>query len=227
MRLEIVDPKTLTLDDAIKHQYSLFYIVENFDNCIMPYRFLSFSKEGLALPTDKYILVKLARTSEEEETQEPKEAPVQIATKPTKRMVGRNDYKFTGMNDANTIRITPSNVGRKYGGIRVSFPSKEDALAIFDYFREQFYSRDVSSISIESIYEDLGISKERIAANCPNAKKWGYPTLNGGKCKYLSEYITKNRGDNWFGFTFDPPVIIAGMEESGWYAKQKELGLMA
>ena len=218
MKLEQIDSKNLTFDDAIKNQYSLYYIMET-DNGITPYKFVSFSKEGLALPNDNYILVKITKTSEEI-------TPVEVAEKSTKRSKFRRGpergYKFTGLNDNENIRIAWSINGNKYGGIRVSFPTKEDANDYFDYFREQFYNRDVSSVSVKSIYEDLGISKERIEKECPDAWKWGYLNLhNGGPCKYMTSMVTKNKGDSWFGFTFDPPIIINGLEESGWYAKEK------
>ena len=220
MKLEQINPMNLTFEEAIKNQNSLYYIVEN-GNDTAPFKFLSFSKEGLALPTDNYILVKITKDAVEEvKAIETQDKPIEVKKKG--RGVDR-DYKFTGLNDSGTARIAWSVNGNKYGGIRVSFPSKEDAKVYYDIFREQFYNRDISSVNVSSIYEDLGVSKERIEKECPNAWKWGYPTLFNGPCKYLTELVTKNKGDSWYGFTFTPPVITNGMEESGWYAKQKEL----
>ena len=224
MKLEQINTTNLTFEEAIKNRDSLYYIVEG-DSDVNPFKFLSFSKEGLSIPTDNYILVKITETSDKKTTSsEEQNKPVVVKKKG--RGVDR-DYKFTGLNDTETIRIDWSIAGNKYGGIRVSFPNKEDAKPYYDYFREQFYSRDISSINVSSIYEDLGISKDRIEKECPNAWKWGYPTLFNGPCKYLTELITKNKNDTWYGFTFTPPMIINGMEESGWYAKQKELATIS
>ena len=221
MKLEQIDPKSLPLEDAIKNQNLLYYIIES-DDETAPYKFSSFSKEGLALPGDNYILVQITKAANVAVNE-----PVKVEKKPeparlTKRGVAR-DYKFTGLNDAGTIQISWGVSADKYGTIRVSFPNKEDANDYHDYFREQFYNRDISSIDIASIYEDLGISKERIAKESPGAWKWGYPTLHNGPCKYITEMVTKNKNDKWYGFSFYPPVIINGMEESGWYAKHKDL----
>lgn len=225
MNIEQINPISLTLDMAIKEKDSLFYIVKGDDE--QPYKLLSFSKEGLNLPSDNYILVKLTGASHKETkpVSEEKEEPIKKEVTPKKRL--DRDYKFTGMNDAETIRITWAITGNKYGGIRISFPNKEDANDYHDYFREQFYNRDISSIDIASIYEDLGISKERIEQECPGAMKWGYPALKGGACKYMTATVTKNKNDNWYGFTFLPPVIINGMEESGWLAKERALDELA
>jgi len=220
MKLEQINPKNLTIEEAIKDQHSLYYIVEG--DTESPYKFLSFSKEGLSVPTDNYILVKLTGETEVKKV-EPlvKEVDNVVEDKPRKRRIER-DYKFSGLNDKENIRIDWAITGNKYGGIRASFPNKEDARVYHDYFREQFYNRDISSVNVSSIYEDLGISKERIEKECPNAWKWGYLTIFSGPCKYMTD-VAKNKNDKWFGFTFLPPIIINGMEESGWYAKTKEL----
>ena len=219
MKLEQINPINLTLEEAIKNQYSLYYIVEGDET--VPYKFLSFSKEGLALPTDNYILVKITGDSIKKVEPIIHKVDNVVETKTRKKRIER-DYKFSGMNDKENIRIEWAITGNKYGGIRVSFPNKEDAIEYYDYFREQFYSRDISSVNVASIYEDLGVSKERIEKECPNAWKWGYQTIFSGPCKYMTN-VLKNKNDKWYGFTFMPPVITNGMEESGWYAKQKEL----
>ena len=215
MKLEQINPTQLTLDMAIKDRQSLYYIVAS-DDKESPYKLLSFSKEGLNLPANDYILIKLDVPQVEKVITENNKK----SASPKKRL--ERDYKFVGMNDNNTIRISWSITGNKYGGIRVSFERKEDANDYHDYFREQFYNRDISSINVKSIYEDLGINKDKIEKECPNAWKWGYPVLGNGPCKYMTE-VTKNKNDKWYGFTFLPPVIVNGMEESGWLAKQKEL----
>lgn len=224
MKIEQINPISLTLDMAIREKDSLFYIVEGNDE--QPYKLLSFSKEGLNLPSDNYILVKLTGASykETKPVSEEKEEPIKKEVMPKKRL--DRDYKFTGMNDNNTVRIAWSITGNKYGGIRVSCEQKEDATDYYDYFREQFYNRDISSINVKSIYEDLGVGKERIEKECPGAVKWGYPALKSGACKYMTE-VTKNKNDKWYGFTFLPPVIINGMEDSGWLAKHQQLDGLA
>ncbi len=226
MKLEQLDAEKMTLDYVIKNQYSLYYIMET-DSGITPYRFVSFAKEGLALPTDNYILVKLTRTEEEKPVEQVdakivKADPVSPQRRAPKG--SRSEYKFNGTNKSGTVHIAPSASARVYGGIRISCKTKEEAREYFEYLREQFYDRDIATISIPSIYEDLGVDKEVIEKECPSAYRWGYMTLDHGVCKYITtDDVTKNKNDNWFGFTLQPPIIINGLEESGWYAKQREL----
>lgn len=225
MKLEQLNPEQMTLDFVIKNQYSLYYILES-DSGITPFRFVSFAKEGLALPTDNYILVRLTRTSEDVNEDEVKQKPVKTAAVTQSRVPkgSRNEYKFKGMNDKGTVKIYPSTAARLYGGIRISCATKDEAREYFEYIREQFYDRDVATISVPSIFEDLGVSKERLEKEFPNASRWGYMTLDHGPCKYITtDDVTKNKNDSWFGFTLVAPIIINGLEESGWYAKRKEL----
>ena len=227
MKLEQLNPEQMTFDFVIKNQYSLYYILES-DSGITPFRLVSFAKEGLALPTDNYILVRLTRTSEEETEikEELKPEPVKPATTTPNRVPrgSRNEYKFNGTNDKGTVKIYPTTAARLYGGIRISCATKDEAHEYFEYIREQFYDRDVATISIPSIFEDLGVNKERLEKDFPNASRWGYMTLDHGPCKYITtDDVTKNKNDSWFGFTLVAPIIINGLEESGWYAKKKEI----
>ena len=225
MKLEQLNPEQMTFDFVIKNQYSLYYILES-DSGITPFRLVSFAKEGLALPTDNYILVRLTRTADEEIKDEPEQKPVKTTSAAQNRVPrgSRNEYKFNGTNDKGTVRICPTTAARLYGGIRISCATKDEAREYFEYIREQFYDRDVAAISIPSIFEDLGVNKERLKKEFPNASRWGYMTLDHGSCKYITtDDVTKNKNDSWFGFTLVAPIIINGIEESGWYAKKKEL----
>lgn len=223
MKLEQLKPETLSLDYVIKNQYSLYYIIES-DSGIAPYKFVSFAKEGLALPTDNYILVKLTKTNEEEQKQSEETLVKTKVSTPRVPKGSRNEYRYTAMNDAGTAKVAPNSSAKVYGGIRISCPSKEGAREYFEYLREQFYDRDIAAVSVMSIYEDIGINKERLERECPDAVRWGYMTLDHGSCKYITtDDVTKNKNDNWFGFTLKAPIIINGLEESGWYAKQRQL----
>ena len=225
MIIKKINPDTLTLSELRSNSGKLYCITSEFNesyvmNSLIDQTLDFFKKDHVILMIDEGTEEVEEPVEKNEDNRKNEEPPVE--EKPSKKFKDRN-YKFNGMNDDENIRIAFSIASSKYGTIRVSFPNKEDAKVYFDYFREQFYNRDVSCISVESIYEDLGISKERIKEECPDAWKWGYMTLrNGGTCKYITD-VRKNNNDKWFGFTFDPPIIINGLEESGWYAKKQEV----
>ena len=211
MNLEVLNPEKLSLNDLINNMNSLYYITngETYSETSLGLGLWPVSKHDIRNLQDKeYLIVKITE-GEIPEIVEPEEEVVEkpvVEIKKKGRGIDR-DYKFSGMNDDNTARIAWCITGNKYGGIRVSFQNKEDARVYHDYFREQFYNRDISSVDVSSIYEDLGVSKGRIEQECPNAWKWGYPTLFNGPCKYLTD-VMKNKNDSWYGFTFLPPVIV-------------------
>lgn len=215
MDIKTIDMDKLTLTEVFKSGDSLYVIRENENGTYEMNRLLTDDKGFTRdiFGNGDCAIVMLGNKS----TESRKEATKVNREPPTKRR-GQLTYKYNGPFPKGRIEFRPEN-----SGIRISFYDKKDAEEYFDYFREQFYTRDIPAISISSIYKDLAV----VNYNSTECDKWGYPTLDGGKCKYMPEYVTKTRGPKtMYGFTLKRPVIIHGMEESKWYIKRRE-GLVA
>lgn len=217
MKIEMLEPSKITLSEMFKMKDSLYSIV--FDEKTKEFSMKKLVSDwSLDMDTISDADIQIVRI----ETDIANTARrfynysgnnTTKTDKPKKKYV-KLTYKFSGDIPLGDIEFRPT------GGLRVSFDNKKDAEEWYDYFREQFYSSDVSAISVASIYEDLGVvnyDKEECA-------KWGYPTLTNGVCRYISAGVTKTVNSSRFGFGLERPVIIRGMEETKWYQDRKKEG---
>lgn len=205
MNIEIIDPSTLTLNDAIKHQYSLYYITKNPNNGINPYNLKSLSKEGLEIPNAEYILCKIIADDEEPEAEPLPDKKRDKPAKPYERLT----YRCETQDASGNIFVDC----RPDGTIRVNFKDKESAKAYMEYIRELFYHSTSGTDYLTVFY----IFKELRQVDIPDdarkaSETWGYPTLDGGECRYISE-VAKTRDKNMFGFTLKRPQKLYGVEQ--------------
>lgn len=199
MKLEVINPETMTLAEIISSGKDLFYIV---NGSVHKYKLQSLADSGISVEGD-YILVKITDEDEEiiETVDESKEEE-----KPQRFYGNRNvtslTYKFFGNDPTESIFVEfrPEN-----SGIRVSFNDKESAQAYFEYFREQFYTSTTgaSVITVSNIYKDLNL----VNWDPDDCDDWGWYTLDSGTCRYITE-VRKNKNSKRFGFTLTKPTKL-------------------
>ena len=205
MKLEVMNPDDLTLGYVTKHQYSLYYIMWT-DNPIVPYKLVSFAKEGLATPTDDYILVKLTRTGEEDTDVVHEVSPeVEHAIEEDWRRKPRSprrSYKLDSWDSHKLIEVE----SRTDGSIRVNFKDKDSAEEYYEYLREFFYKgfQNADYLSVSTIYKELKVVNWK-AEDCDD---WVWATLDHGTCRYISESVLKTKNKNMWGFTLQAPQHI-------------------
>ena len=191
MRLDVIDPKTLTLTDMIADMNNLFYlhIPEGMGKPVLT----PMNKGSIALLSDDALIVKILLGDQEEAD----EAPVQEEKSQNDRSL---TYKLFSNDPTESIFVE-----FRPEGIRVNFKDKESAQAYFDYFREQFYTSTTgaSVITVSNIYKDLNV----VNWNPEDCDDWGWYTLDGGTCRYISD-VRKTRNTKMFGFTLSKPTKL-------------------
>ena len=205
MRLEIVDPKTLSLSDLMDDLDQLFYIYSDPEAITTSYpakkgvpRLYPMSDGRLSRLNEDALLIRIIPgedpifTKVEEKTEEKK------AT----RSYERRTYGFNGSDPTETIMVEyrPAE-----GDIRVNFKDKEIAEKYFNYFREQFYTSTTgaSVITVSNIYKDLNV----VNWNPEDCDDWGWYTLDNGTCRYITE-VMKTRNSKLWGFTLKKPTKL-------------------
>ena len=204
MKLEVIDPKIMTLAEIISNAADLFYIV---DGNLHKYRLQSLADNGIQVEGD-YILVKITDEDPEMEGLEVlvEEEP-QVEEEPKRKKYHGNQYscpltyKFFGNDPTESIFVD----FKPTGEIRVSFNDKESAQAYFEYFREQFYTSTTgaSVITVSNIYKDCNLVNWK-PEDCDD---WGWYTLDNGTCRYITE-VRKNKNNKRFGFTLSRPTKL-------------------
>lgn len=208
MRLEVLDPSTLTLDYAIRNQYSLYYITRNPDNGIKPYEFKALAKEGLELPKAEYILCCI--THDDEDNEPEAIPPVDKKRDKPVKSYERLTYRCNTSDETKNIFVDC----RPDGSIRVNFKDKDSAKVYQEYIREMFYSRVSGDyLVLNTIFHELRqVNKNDEEKEAREASKtWGYPTQDFGEIKYISE-VAKTRDANFFGFTLKRPQKLYGVK---------------
>lgn len=206
MKLEIINPENLTLSQAIKEQYSLYYIRENHLG-VSTFSLVPFDKEGLALPKDEFLLVKL--TSETDQVVEniheiipDSDVKVKEPAPKTYSPRERRTYKIDSWDEHKIIEVE----SRPDGAIRCNFKDKDSAQIYFEYIREMFYMTSSSDLylSVSTIYDELKV----VNWDHEKCDDWGWPMLDGGQCRYISPQVLKTKNKNMWGFTLNAPQKI-------------------
>ena len=209
MKLEVLNPETITLKDFINDVDNLYYLVKN--PTIMasdaPYKMLPARETGAnSMPSKTYLVVRI--TDEEMIFDESEENPVipediwnEEASKPNP---GREacTYSLNSHDPTESIFVE----FRPYSGeIRVNFTDKGNAELYFNYFREQFYSytSGVSVITVSNIYSDLKL----VNWDPKDCDDWGWYTMDAGKCHYITP-VRKTNNSKMFGFTLKHPTKL-------------------
>ena len=189
MRLETIDPKTLTLTDMISDMSNLYYLhvpKEMSKPVLTP-----MSMGSVGLLNDDSLLVRIIPGED-----------IPAEEKKTVRSYERRTYGFSGADPTETIMVEyrPAE-----GDIRVNFKDKEIAEKYFDYFREQFYTSTTgaSVITVSNIYKDLNL----VNWNPEDCDDWGWYTLDNGTCRYITE-VMKTRNSKLWGFTLKKPTKL-------------------
>lgn len=206
MNVTLMDMSTLTFESAMKHKDELYSIVlENGEPVLKPLSLdsglgavlLRIKKDGAEMDIPKI---------EEAETAPPEDKKRDKPHRTWEKLT----YKFDGYSDNGQIRVE----SRPDGSIRISFKEKADAQTYRDYFREQFYASNngADAVSVKSIYGDLHLvngdgSPKYDVIECG---RWGYLSLDGGTCKYISD-VSKTIGLDMYGFTLKRPTKLYGI----------------
>ena len=201
MRLEQLNPKELTLDYVMKNQYELFYILEQEGNSINPYKFQSFAKDGLALPKDNYILVRI--TSDIEELELATTTEIEKEKKP--RFV--RTYRYDGVSSDGIVEVET----RINGEIRVNFKDKESADLYYNYIRDFFYKSTTGAdwLTVSTIFKELKL----VNWNPEDCDDWGWPTLDHGTLRHMTD-VKKTFNKKMYGFTLSAPQKLYGKTTS-------------
>lgn len=189
MRIERIDPATLSLADLVNAPEGLYHITPNMDG-----GYIMGPLEGTSLSflQNEYLIVRVG--DDEDFVPQPVEKPIRKRENLT--------YKIESHDSTESIFVAfrPEN-----GGIRISFKDKDAAEMYFNYFREQFYTSKTgaSVITVSNIYSDLGL----VNWNHEDCDDWGWYTLDGGTCRYITE-VTKTRGTKMWGFLLKRPTKL-------------------
>ncbi len=206
MNVTLMDMSTLTFESAMKHKDELYSIaLENGEPVLKP---LSLDS-GLGA-----VLLRIKKDGAEMDIPKIEEAeaapPEDKKRDKPHRTWEKLTYKFDGYSDNGQIRVE----SRPDGSIRISFKEKADAQTYRDYFREQFYASNngADAVSVKSIYGDLHLvnndgSPKYDVIECG---RWGYLSLDGGTCKYISD-VSKTIGLDMYGFTLKRPTKLYGI----------------
>lgn len=211
MNVKIMDMSNLTFESAMRHRNELYSLtMEDGKPILKP---LSLDS-GIGSVLLRITEDNPANDDTEDIPQETKE--VEVAPPADKkrdkphRTWEKLTYKFDGYSDNGQIRVE----SRPDGSIRISFKEKADAQTYRDYFREQFYASNngADAVSIKSIYGDLHLvnndgSPKYDVIECG---RWGYLSLDGGTCKYISD-VSKTIGIDMYGFTLKKPTKLYGI----------------
>lgn len=191
MRLEKLDPKTLTLTDMMADMSNLYYLHIPEDMCkpvLTP-----MSMGSISLLNDDSLLVRIIPGEDIDEEAVEQKKP---------RSYERRTYGFNGNDPTENIFVEyrPAE-----GDIRVNFKDKEIAEKYFNYFREQFYTSTTgaSVITVSNIYKDLNL----VNWNPDDCDDWGWYTLDGGTCRHITE-VMKTRNTKMWGFTLKRPIKL-------------------
>lgn len=194
MEVKIMNPEELTLKSLVKHRGELYTIrVVNGKPIFGP---ISLDK----IDEDMCVL-RIVDAYMESEVEPAEELPTKVCYGAKRRE--QLTYKYDGTDTSGNIHVK---FRSESGGIRISFNDKESAEAYFDYFREQFYTHTTgaSVITVSNIYDDLHVvNYDKEACN-----DWGWYTLDGGTCRYISSYVTKDKDAKRYGFTLKRPTRL-------------------
>lgn len=192
MRLETIDPKTLTLTDMISDMSNLYYLHIPKDMCKPVLTPMSMGSVGLL--NDDSLIVRIIPG--EDMGSEP------VDKKKQTRSYEKRTYAYSINDPTETIYVEfrPTE-----GDIRVNFKDKEIAEKYFNYFREQFYTSTTgaSVITVSNIYKDLNL----VNWNPDDCDDWGWYTLDNGTCRYITE-VMKTRNTKLWGFTLKKPTKL-------------------
>lgn len=200
MIAEVIKPMALSVGEMLEKSSELYYlhISEEHGKPILT----PVNVGSLGILKEDSLLMRIV--TDEEEIPEPvkKTKPVKHQ-KDYRRPYEIMTYKFNGQDESGNIRV---NFRADSGGIRIHFPDKESAEIYFDYFREQFYTKKTgaSVITVSNIYKDLNL----VNWNPEDCDDWGWYTLDGGTCRYISSYVTKNKNEKRYGFSLSKPVKL-------------------
>jgi hypothetical protein len=211
MNVTIMDMSTLTFESAMRHRNELYSIVIEDDKPTLKPLSLDSGIGAvlLKITTDEK---KTTNDISEEKKPEEVESVPQVDKKRDKphRTWEKLTYKFDGYSDNGQIKVE----SRPDGSIRISFKEKADAQTYRDYFRERFYASNngADAISVKSIYDDLHLVNEdgMPKYDVIECGRWGYLSLDGGTCKYISE-VSKTIGLDMYGFTIKRPIKLYGI----------------
>lgn len=191
MRIETVNPESLTLACLMMNKASELYFLHMSDELSKPI-LTPISVGSFSLLTEDSLLVRITL---DEEAQ-----PEETATK-TRKPRESLTYKLFSNDPTESIFVE----FRPDGDIRVSFKDKESAQAYFEYFREQFYTgtTGASVITVSNIYKDLNLVNWK-PEDCDD---WGWYTQDCGHCRHITD-VTKTRNSKMFGFTLKRPTKL-------------------
>ncbi len=210
MNVEIIDMSNLTFETAMRHKSELYSLsMKDGTPIIKPLSLESGAIEVLLRITEKPTNVvgkDISKSTKEVEVA----PPVDKKRDKPHRAWEKLTYKFEGYSDNGQIKVEP----RPDGSIRISFKEKADAQMYRDYFREQFYAstNGADAVSIKSIYGDLHLvnSDGSPKYDVIECGRWGYLSLDGGTCKYISD-VSKTIGIDMYGFTLKRPTKLYGI----------------
>ena len=201
MRLEVLDPKKLTLDDMMGNISELYYLHVPEDTLGKPV-LTPIGIGGLGLLKSDSLLLRIVPGEVEEMVE------LEVVNDQLKRTREAWTYKLFSNDPTESIFVE----FRPTGDIRVNFKDKESAQAYFDYFREQFYTSTTgaSVITVSNIYKDLNL----VNWNPEDCDDWGWYTLDNGTCRYITE-VLKTRNTKMYGFTLKKPTKLYETKKKG------------
>lgn len=194
MNVVIMNPEELTLRSLVTHKGELYTIRVVGGKPI-------FGPISLDKIDEDMCVLRIVDAFEEEEveTEDRPKAKKEYGNRYKTQLT----YKFNGSDatGAISVKFRPES-----SGIRVSFKDKESAEVYFNYFREQFYTHTTgaSVITVSNIYKDLNI----VNWNHEDCDDWGWYTLDGGTCRHMSSYVTKDKDSKRYGFTLRKPTRL-------------------
>lgn len=191
MILEVLDPKELTLEEAMECGDELYFVYmqdsEKFRISVPT--FAAYNSRGVHNIKDDKILVRIIQDI-------PKEEP-----KKNERQYNRRTYKLDTTDPNNIVEVE----SRVTGEIRVNFNDKESAELYRKHIAKLFYKSTTGAdwLSVSTIYKELKVVNWK-PEDCDD---WVYPTIYSGTLRHISE-VTKTKGKNKFGFTLSAPKKI-------------------
>lgn len=211
MNVKIMDMSNLTFESAMKHKDELYSLtMEDGKAILRPLSLDSGIGSVLLRIIEDDIPEKVLENTADKIKEIEAEPPVDKKRDKPHRTWEKLTYKFDGYSDNGQIRVE----SRPDGSIRISFKEKADAQTYRDYFREQFYASNngADAVSVKSIYGDLHLvnndgSPKYDVIECG---RWGYLSLDGGTCKYISD-VSKTIGIDMYGFTLKRPTKLYGI----------------
>lgn len=185
MIVEVLDPKELTLDQAIGCSKELYFIHMKKN---IP-EFIAFNSESIANLAKDKVLVRIITDD------------IQDEPKKQDRTYTRRTYKLDSCDSNNIVEVE----SRITGEIRVNFNDKESAELYRKHIAKLFYKNTTGAdwLTVSTIYEELKV----VNWKHEDCDTWVWPTIDSGTLRNISE-VTKTKGRNKFGFTLSAPKKI-------------------